>query len=136
MATSQYYAIGPANSWVQAVGGSTAGNGYVVGGDGTNYDGFVWSENGNHVHADSRPRRGAGNLQQRSTRGRLDPGQQPQCGGLQHLSGTLDGTYWAGEATGVNNNGLVIGDNSNDVYNEHRGVDNARRWLISPATVR
>ncbi len=44
VATSNYYTFGPTNSWVQAVGGSTAGNGYVVGGDGTNYDGFVWSE--------------------------------------------------------------------------------------------
>ena len=36
--------VWPTNSWVQAVGGSTAGNGYVVGGDGTYLDGFVWSQ--------------------------------------------------------------------------------------------
>ena len=32
-------------------------------------------------------------------------------------SGTSVGTYWAGEATGVNNNGVVIGDTVACVYN-------------------
>ena len=39
-ATSTYYTFGSAGSWAQGVNA----NGYVVGGDGANGDGFVWSE--------------------------------------------------------------------------------------------
>jgi hypothetical protein len=119
--TSAYYTFAPTNSWVQGVGGSTAGNGYVVGGDANNSDGFVWSEsNQSYVQI---PALAA--AQGISNNGYLvaglTQGGSPNASVYNTSTSTMT-TYWAGEATGVNNNGVVIGDNSEDVYNNVGGV--------------
>ncbi len=132
VATSNYYTFGPTNSWVQAVGGSTAGNGYVVGGDGANFDGFVWSEsNQSYVQI---PALAA--AQGISNNGQLVAGLNPRAAITRRRSipprERSVGTYWAGEATGVNNNGLVIGDNSNDVYNGAGAWNNCQAMAYFP----
>ena len=131
VATSTYYTFGPANSWVQAVGGSTAGNGYVVGGDGNNYDGFVWSQsNQSYVQipalAAAQGISNNGNLVAGLTQG------SNYQAAVYTPSGTPVGTYWAGEATGVNNNGLVIGDNSDNVYNGAGTWNNCQAMAYFP----
>ena len=131
VATSKYYTFGSTNSWVQGVGGSTAGNGYVVGGDGANLDGFVWSQsNQSYVQI---PALAA--AQGISNNGQLvaglTQGSNDQAA-VYSTSGTPVGTYWAGEATGVNNNGLVIGDNANDVYNGAGAWNNCQAMAYFP----
>ena len=50
---------------------------------------------------------------------------------LYSLSGSQMGTYWTGEATFVNDNGLVVGDTtSND---DQRRERRPARWPISTA---
>ena len=46
----------------------------------------------------------------------LTQGTSPNAAAY-NASGALVGTYWAGEATGVNDSGLVIGDNAALLYN-------------------
>jgi hypothetical protein len=110
-ATSQYYTIGPTNSWVQGVNA----NGYAVGGDGTNFDGFVWKESDQSYTQFSGLAAAQGISNNNQLVAGLTQGSSPNAA-VYTLSGTPVGTYWAGEATGINNNGVVIGDTAASVY--------------------
>ena len=112
-ATSAYYPIGPANSWTQGVNGT-----YVVGGDGTNYDGFVWNETNQSYGQIA----GLAAAQGISSNAQLVAGlnqnstSQAAVYALSQGTYSLKGTYWNGEAVGVNNNGVVIGDTASSFY--------------------
>jgi hypothetical protein len=117
-----YYTFGTTYSWVQAVNGT-----YVVGGDGATGEGFVWNQNAPSSSYTLIP--GLAAAQGVSDNGDYVAGiNQPGASNYKAevytlSSGTysLTGTYWNGEATGVNDGGLVIGDSSNYVYEAASG---------------
>ena len=115
VATKSYYAIGPAGSLAQGVNGT-----YVVGGDGASKDGFVWNESNQSYTQIPALAAAQGISDNGQLVAGLTQGSNPNAA-VYTPSGTLAGTYWAGEATGVNNSGLVIGDNASVVYNNASG---------------
>jgi hypothetical protein len=120
-ATKSYYTIGPAaGSWAQGVNGAC-----VVGGDGTNLDGFVWNEtNQSYVQIP-----GLAAAQGISSNAQFVAGltQGPAPSAAVYIpsgsSYNLQATYWSGEATGVNDNGVVIGDTAASYYNGGPGTN-------------
>ena len=111
-ATSHYYSIGPTGSTPNNVNA----NGYVVGWDAHYAEGFVWQEsNQNYTEiAGLAAAQGISNNNQYV----VGPSQDNTSVAQEYsLSGNLLKSFWTGEATGVNNSGIVIGDNSEDIYN-------------------
>jgi hypothetical protein len=102
--TSRYYTVATSSSGDTWPTGANAA-GYVVGS--TNGLGYVWQESNQSYSTIS----GASALNGISENSQYLAGET--TGGQAALyspSGTLLGSYWSGEATFVNDNGLVVGD--------------------------
>ncbi len=107
--TSTYYSFASAshNSW--AVGANAAG--YVVGAN--NGQGYVWQES-NQSYSTISGLQAANGISNNSQyiAGETTGGKAA----LYSLSGSQLATYWTGEATYVNDNGLVVGDTASGNY--------------------
>ncbi len=101
--TSTYYSFGPAYTGPNYANA----NGWVVGQDGGGSDGFVWKESNSSYSLIT----GLNNAWFISSNNGYVAGQnQSSTAAVYTPTGTLVGAYWGGRATGVNNNGIVIGD--------------------------
>ena len=108
LSTSTYYSFGPNDSMATTANS----NGYVVGcsGEGgSGCDGFIWNEASPTTSYSTIPSLNfAWGISQNS---QLVAGQnQSGKAAVYNTSSTSTSTYWTGEATFVNDNGLVVGD--------------------------
>ena len=107
--TSTYYSIGPTGTF--AISGNSSGN--VVGQDGSGNKGFIWNE-GTQSYSTIPSLNFAWGISQNS---QLVAGEnQSGQAAVYNTSTTSTSTYWTGEATFVNDNGLVVGDTNTGFY--------------------
>ena len=109
-ATSQYYSVGGSDGWV-----NNAGNGCAVGGywNGSTTEGLFWTES---TQATSYiPSLFSGNGISGNNILVAGLNAAGTNAAVYNTSTHATTAYWSGEATGVNDSGLVIGDNSNVV---------------------
>ena len=119
--TSTYYSFGPNDS--MAINANS--NGYVVGSSndsgGSGDYGFIWNE-GTQSYSTIPSLNFAWGISQNS---QLVAGQnQSGKAAVYNTSSQTVSTYWNGEATFVNDNGLVVGDTGTGFY--YYGYPNAR----------
>ena len=124
--TNKFYSVGDSNGAIMNVG-----NGCAVGTEynGTTMVGMVWTEGTQAISYVS----SMGCFDGISSNNNLMAGVSSDyaTAAVYNASKQTTTTYWSGEATGVNDNGLVIGDNAVNVCNNAKESIPAWRWPIS-----